>query len=184
MMACFARLLPDYGRLLAPGKWSIFRPIVSDISTRSVKTDAPSEELTFLEEEEEVTAEEARIRKIRDISRLRPEHRNIVHHVLPTEEKTLPIHYTVRYNKRMFGRYGYSSGVNPSICWPTKAELEDKKEYERLAYPYTILEVAEREAAKRQEEELAQRKRCVLLIYNLKVFVSLTTHVFFLCFVL
>lgn len=153
-LSCITRLLPttslESRRIFAAG---ICRPSASSFGPyRGVKTAAtPAEEPST--EENNRLEEEARIQKIRDISGLRPSHRNIAHHIVPMEEKTMPIHYTVRYNKRMFGRYGYASGVSPSLCWPTKQELDDKKEYERVAYPYTILEVAKREKLKKEEKE-------------------------------
>lgn len=104
-------------------------------------------------EDQDTSAEAERIQKIRDISGLRPNHRNIVHRVCPTEEKVLPHHYTTYYNKRMFGRYGYASGVNPGLCWPTQEQLAEIKEYERVAYPYSIMEVAKRELEKEEAEK-------------------------------
>lgn len=164
-MARITRLLPaassNYSSLLFPGKsWSRLSPFLRDAPLRGVTTEVPSEEVSPFEEDTKAASEEDdRLRKIRDISRLRPDHRNLVHRRAPHEKKTLPSHYTVLFNKRMFGRYGYESGVDPAICWPTKAELDDKKEYEQVAYPYNIMEVAEREATKRRIEEEEKIKR-------------------------
>lgn len=127
---------------------------------RGAKTDAPAQNSVLLAEEADQSKDdEERIQKCRNVSGLKPLHRNIANRVFPSEEKTLPHEFTVRYNKRMFGRYGYESGVNPSICWPTKSELEDRKEYESVAYPYTITEVAEREKVKREQLEQERIKR-------------------------
>lgn len=53
----------------------------------------------------------------------------------------------------MYGRYGEASGVNQSLCWPTKQELADKIEYEHVSYPQSILEMVEEAKVKRAEKE-------------------------------
>ncbi|XP_034249789.1 growth arrest and DNA damage-inducible proteins-interacting protein 1 [Thrips palmi] len=148
-------------------------PCTQKQQTRGAKTDAPIQDSILLGEEDDPSAEDERIQKIRDISGLRPSHRNIANRVLPSEEKTLPHEFTVRYNKKMFGRYGYESGVNPSICWPSKYELEDKKEYESVAYPYTIAEVAERERAKKKQLEEERMERDKQITENVKKMLKL-----------
>lgn len=77
----------------------------------------------------------------------------------PFEDIQYAYQGTVKYNRRLFGRYGFESGVNPSICWPTKQELADVKEYEQVAFPRTVLEMAEIERTKRQEKEERILKR-------------------------
>lgn len=76
------------------------------------------------------------------------------------------IHGTVKYNRKLYGQYGEASGVNPAICWPLKEELENRLEYERVAYPYTIPEMIEtskqkrlqrKEFIRKREEEIAQK---------------------------
>lgn len=135
---------------------------------RGAKTDAPAQNSILLEEPDDQSAEEERVQKIRNISRLSPRHRNIANRAFPSEVKTFPQEFTVRYNKRMFGRYGYDSMVNPSICWPTKSELEDRKEYESIAYPYTITEIAERERIKREQLDTERIMRDKQITENVK----------------
>lgn len=54
---------------------------------------------------------------------------------------------------------GFESGVDPSICWPTKQELTDAKEYESIAHPFTIPEMIEDTRKKRIQEEEEKAKR-------------------------
>lgn len=91
--------------------------------------------------ESETTQEEAEIQKIRNKSRLSEAHRNILFHNPPYQEPIEWYHNTVKYKKRMLGRYGFK-GVNvpAGFAWPTPKEVEDMKEYERIAYPYSIQE--------------------------------------------
>lgn len=45
------------------------------------------------------------------------------------------------------------------LCWPTKQEIEERKEYEVVAFPYTIREVMDAAAVKRREEQLRREQR-------------------------
>lgn len=70
-------------------------------------------------------------------------------------------HGTLRYNRKLFGKYGKASGVNPAICWPTKQELADTVEYEKVAHPSTITEMMAEAHRLRKEknEKIAQRQK-------------------------
>lgn len=65
-------------------------------------------------------------------------------------------HGTLKYNRRLYGRYGQASGVNPSLCWPTKQELADSIEYESIAYPFTIPQMVE--TKKKEKQEKAEKR--------------------------
>jgi len=50
-------------------------------------------------------------------------------------------HTTRQYKAEMLGKFGRSkTGVDPSVLWPTKAEIESRKEYERVLYDGTTLQ--------------------------------------------
>ncbi|XP_013186977.2 large ribosomal subunit protein mL64 [Amyelois transitella] len=116
-------------------------------------------ETILIEDTENVQAKEAEIEKKRNKSRLSESHYNIVHGRRPYETPKSTAHLTVKYNRKMYGKYGSASGVNPSLCWPTKDEIKEKLEYEAVAYPFTIKEMMEAAAEKRKEEQLAIEKR-------------------------
>lgn len=105
--------------------------------------------------------EEAEIRRIRNKSRLSEEHRNILFGNPPYQEAIEWYHNTVKYKKRMLGRYGFK-GINvpAGFAWPTPEEVEDMKEYERTAYPYSIQEEWARaeERNKKKAEEIKARE--------------------------
>lgn len=95
----------------------------------------------------------------RNKSRLLPQHRNILHNKVPYSESKGWFHDTVKYKRRLYGRYGSISAVNPGLMWPTKSDLEEIKEYESVAYPHTIQELIEKaNAAKKLREETVRQR--------------------------
>lgn len=95
---------------------------------------------------------EDEIERICNKSRLNHGHRNLVNDKLPYIKPVHRFHHTVKYKRKMYGRYGDSSYVNPSLAWPTVEDLEDVREYEKVAYPLTIQEM-QQNAWNRQEHE-------------------------------
>lgn len=92
------------------------------------------EETPTYETEARFTEEE--IYEMRNKSRLWPQHYRILHDQKPYDESQEYYHDRVWYKKRILGRYGIDApGVPAGICWPSKEDIEDKKEYESLAYP-------------------------------------------------
>lgn len=55
----------------------------------------------------------------------------------------------------------YYSHHIPGLCWPTKQDIEDSKEYESVAFPFTIQQMMETAAQKRKEEQhkIEQREK-------------------------
>ncbi|PSN30352.1 hypothetical protein C0J52_25490 [Blattella germanica] len=96
---------------------------------------------------------EEELQKKRNKSRLNAHHRNILHGNMPYTEPMAWFHETVKYKQKMYGRYGQSSGVLPGVMWPTKEDLEDMKEYERVAHPLTLQEMVQKEEQRRKEEQ-------------------------------
>lgn len=106
-----------------------------------------------------VNEENNLIEKKRNKSRLSVHHRNILNGIPPYSEANDWFHNTVKYRRKLMGKYGSQSGVNPGIMWPTKNELEDMREYERIAYPYTIQEVVSKRFQEKQAREARIRER-------------------------
>lgn len=104
------------------------------------------------------------IEKSRNKSGLYVQHRNILHERNPYLEPQLWHHKTVKYVRKIYGLYGAASNVNPSICWPLKEELNDKKEYERVAFPHTISQMigeAKKIQIEKEERKLAKQRDIV-----------------------
>lgn len=68
----------------------------------------------MVDEETEFLEKEAAIETKRNVSRLLPQHRNMLYEELPYDEPQSWIHETEKYKRMMFGRLGLSSGVDPS----------------------------------------------------------------------
>lgn len=108
----------------------------------------------FFDDVEDEESRERKIAEIRNVSRLLPQHRNLLHNKNPYKEPQSWIHTTLKYNRTIFGRYGASSGIDPRLCFYTKTEISDRNEYEKIAYPHTIHEMM----AKNSNEKLAKSK--------------------------
>lgn len=76
----------------------------------------------------------------RNKSRLNSAHRNILMDVRPYDESIEWFHNTVRYKRRMLGRYGLQGNEPAGYVWPTPEEVKDAQEYERVAFPLSLQE--------------------------------------------
>uniref|UniRef100_A0A182M0B9 Large ribosomal subunit protein mL64 n=1 Tax=Anopheles culicifacies TaxID=139723 RepID=A0A182M0B9_9DIPT len=117
--------------------------------------------VTFIDDDAESTEErEARIAAIRNKSRLLPQHRNMLHGVLPYEQSQSWVHETVKYKRMMLGRYGIDgSRVDPRVCFPTKKEAYEKAEYERVAFPFSLKQMMDANEAERKALKAATEAR-------------------------
>ncbi|CAH0396990.1 unnamed protein product [Chilo suppressalis] len=107
----------------------------------------------LVDDSDETLAREAEIQKKRNVSRLSNAHFNLINGRRPYETPKHLSHLTVKYNRKLYGKYGSESGVNPSLCWPTKQNIQETLEYESIAFPYTIREAMDAAAQKRLEEK-------------------------------
>lgn len=81
-------------------------------STTSVEAIEQNDQV--LVEDEDALAREAEIERKRNVSRLTEAHWNLVNGRRPYVEPTNWSHLTVKYNRKLYGKYGSASGVNPS----------------------------------------------------------------------
>ncbi|XP_045463604.1 growth arrest and DNA damage-inducible proteins-interacting protein 1 [Harmonia axyridis] len=109
--------------------------------------------------EEDAVLQEERIQASRNKSRLYDNHRNIVLDRNPFPESKQWFHDSLVYKRKLFGRYGFASGVDPAICWPTEKELNESLEYEKVAYPFTIPEMINTAKEKKMAKDEETRKR-------------------------
>ncbi|KAJ8976124.1 hypothetical protein NQ317_019389 [Molorchus minor] len=117
------------------------------------KLEKDSTEVQVVDEDAKFKEEE--IQQKRNKSRLHDKHRDFLHEINPYPEPMSWHHGTIKYVRRAYGRYGQSSGVDPSICWPVKEELNDALAYEQIKYSYTIPEIV---AQAKQKEKGKRRK--------------------------
>ncbi|CAL7942389.1 unnamed protein product [Xylocopa violacea] len=96
------------------------------------------------------------IEKKRNKSRLSEEHRNILFDQKPYDRPIEPFHNTVKYKKRILGRYGmHALGVPAGLAWPTPEQVEDSKEYESLLYSPDIQDRLRKIIEEKKEKEEA-----------------------------
>ncbi|CAB3235685.1 unnamed protein product [Arctia plantaginis] len=120
---------------------------------------AETNDHVLIDDSDAAQAKEAEIERKRNISRLAPSHQNLISGRRPYEEAKSITHLTVKYNRKMYGKYGSASGVNPILCFPTRKDISERLEYEAVAYPYSIKQMMEQAAQKRREEELKIEQR-------------------------
>ncbi|XP_043260958.1 IgA receptor [Colletes gigas] len=96
------------------------------------------------------------IERRRNKSRLNRGHRNILFDQKPYENSITWFHDTLKYKRGILGKYGMEAlGIPAGIAWPTHEELEDMKEYERVAFPLTLEERWQKMKEKHKQEEEA-----------------------------
>lgn len=96
-------------------------------SLRKYATTSPEieqNEQVLIDDTDDVQAREAEIEKKRNKSKLSPAHYNLVNGRRPYVTPKSTAHLTVKYNRKMYGIYGVSSGVNPSKCFIYYSKLE------------------------------------------------------------
>ncbi|KAF4529861.1 hypothetical protein B566_EDAN017682 [Ephemera danica] len=140
-----------------------FSVIKSDILCRQYSKDATESEVAenFDFTEEDLAEDlELELENKRNKSRLNPQHYNILHGRAPYDEPQAWFHHSVKYKRRLIGRYGLDAcNAPPGIMWPTKEDLEDQLEYERLKNPDSLQTMVQRIAEKKAAERSAIMKR-------------------------
>lgn len=127
-------------------------PISRHFLVRCASLNNETREIEAVTGSEKNEMSEKEIEMICDKSRLTHGHRNLVNGRQPYDMPMHRYHGTVKYKRKMYGRYGETSNVYPGLAWPTAEDLEDQREYEKVAYPLTIQEMQQR-ALERLEAE-------------------------------
>ncbi|XP_017883465.1 growth arrest and DNA damage-inducible proteins-interacting protein 1 [Ceratina calcarata] len=118
--------------------------------------ESADEEPLYVEEE----ADPAELNRKRNKSRLSTAHRNVLLEQRPYDESIEWYHDTVKYKKRILGRYGMKAlGVPAGLAWPTPQEVEEAKEYENFKYPRSIQDRFETIMEQKKKEEEATMAR-------------------------
>lgn len=120
----------------------------------------------LLVDEVDLEAREKEINRMRNKSRLNKTHRNFLFN-LPKPDEEFPWDKTLYFSRKQYARYGSQTNINPRLCFYTPAEVEDKQEYERVAYPFTIQEMVEMNKKENAEKLEQIRKREDKIALNL-----------------
>ncbi|KOB65236.1 Growth arrest and DNA damage-inducible proteins-interacting protein 1 [Operophtera brumata] len=83
------------------------------LSTAPAEIDGEASETVLIDDSDDAQAREEQIEKKRNVSRLAEAHYNLVNGQRPYEVPKALAHLTVKYNRKMYGKYGSASGVNP-----------------------------------------------------------------------
>lgn len=119
-----------------------------------------------LADEVDVEAREKEIQLMRNKSRLNKTHRNFLFN-LPKPDEEYKWDKTLDFSRKQFARYGSKSGIDPRLCFFTPEEVADKKEYYRVAYPYTIQEIVEKNKQAKIEQQAKIEEREKKIAQNL-----------------
>lgn len=147
----------------------------STLNVEKIEAEQGSEEVVLVEDPEDVEARQAHLKRIRNKSGLLPQDYRLLHGEKPYDEAQSWVHTTLRYQRTMFGRYGLKSGVDPRICYPTRAERFDKAEWERVAYPNTLkqmVEISQREAQEKADVIQKRQENIEKKLEKLDVWIS------------
>ena len=103
---------------------------------------------------------EARIKRKQNRSKLHYSHRNILKGEPPQVGLHMEwdeTHMTRAYKAQLLGQFGSSkTGIDPSICWPTREEMAEELEKERVFYDNkTLLELMEEDKTQKKEKRQA-----------------------------
>ncbi|XP_043468616.1 growth arrest and DNA damage-inducible proteins-interacting protein 1 [Leptopilina heterotoma] len=109
--------------------------------------------------QKEVESEE-KLMKLRNKSRLSLSDQNRLHGRKPYNKSIEKFHDSVRYKRRMLGRYGLKAlDATPGVAWPTLEDVEDAKAYEAVYNPLSLEENWKLIEEKKREEEERIRLR-------------------------
>ncbi|ENN73920.1 growth arrest and DNA damage-inducible proteins-interacting protein 1 [Dendroctonus ponderosae] len=145
------------GRLL---KVQVVQPAWTRLSSQvNIEKLEAEQDTTEVTEDGAAREKEEELQRKRNKSRLKEADFRMLHEENPYPEATFWHHGTLKYLRRTFGRYGAASNVDPSICWPVKAELEDSMEYERVKYPETVTQMVQRVNAENAEKVRSDKQR-------------------------
>lgn len=120
-------------------------------------TETKNEEVASFVDVEE--AEETKPESFFNKSRLLPAHRRMLMNETPYDEPQSWIHLTEKYQRKMYGKYGSQSNVDPRICFPTSQALADRREFESVAYPFTLSEMMQKVKLDQEAKKQAILKR-------------------------
>lgn len=101
----------------------------------------------------------------RNKSGLLTQHRNMLHNRTPYIEPSSWIHLTEKYQRKIFGRYGSKSGVDPRICFNAKSsksydyyeKLSENEKLQTMINKYKLQEKLKAEEILKREEEISKK---------------------------
>lgn len=149
----YARLCAQNAKLL-----NFFAPFYG--SSRIVhrhRSDKAAEDIEF-DQNEEIDMEEE-ISRIRNVSNLPPwQYNKYKGRMNDLNEGENEYVRSRKFLRKMYARYGAESGINPSVMWPSKPELQELIKDEQEWEP-TFQQLVKRAQENKQAEEEERDKR-------------------------
>lgn len=141
--------------------------------TKSDKILETAEESPVFLEDKKDTDE---IEMKRNKSRLNMQDRNRLNDRNPYDQPLAWYHNTIRYKKRVLGRYGLKAvGVPAGFVWPSLEEVEDMMEFERVSYSPDIhgrLQKIKDEKNRKEEAMMARQEKIAEKMANMKQMIA------------
>lgn len=139
-----------------PGTLNVDKIKDEEIELEKITTDDLSK---YIVNEDDAEDRERYIQEKRNKSRLLPQHLRMLKNQIPYDEAQSYVHNTLKYRRKMYGKFGASSGVDPRYLFQTPEEIDDMAEFERLSYPHPVKEMIEIDKRQKQEQLDAIHKR-------------------------
>lgn len=150
---------------------TVSRPIrarlLSTTSSRSRASELQTNDTNVYLEEQSIQERELEIEKLRNKSRLRPDDRKVLFDQRPFADSENAYHFREKFLRNMFGKYGNESGVNPAMLWPNKNDIQERKEYEKVAHPYSIQELVKFAQNEIKERDLLDKEQHDKVVANM-----------------
>jgi len=108
----------------------------------------------------------AEIERKRNKSRMQDHHRNLMEDNLKMPEIRFTYQLETYYKRRQYAKFGRASGIDPSVMWPTKKQLDEMHENDKMFEP-PLQEMMERVQKARQEESERIKQRELFVERNM-----------------
>lgn len=97
---------------------------------------------------------------IRNKSRLKSHHRNMVHNIF-NEYDYSPKGFYLKNNQKLFARYGSNSFFDESKCWPNREQIRKSINDEKIFNPLSLQEMKQKADEYRIKNEEFRKTRFV-----------------------
>lgn len=98
-----------------------------------------------------------------DKSGLLAQHRNMLHGQRPYNQAHSWIHQTEKYQRKLIGKYGSESELDPRICFPQQSVAKKLAKRQKISEPKTLLDMMKQvqEEERQKEEKIKIREEAI-----------------------
>ena len=101
----------------------------------------------------------------RDVSRMPKKYRDRMKHVMNPPEKLdwySDMFRSIESKRKLYGKYGRKSGLDPGILWPSKEKVEEQIEFEKQWEPSLEEMLKVQEERRTRTESYKEKKYTVI----------------------